>query len=456
MKIHFIAIGGSIMHSLAIALQRAGHEVSGSDDQVYDPARTRLKEAGILSEKEGWHPERITRGLDAIILGMHAFEDNPELIRARELGVKMYSFPEFIYEHARNKQRVVIAGSYGKTTVTSMVMHVLEKVGKSFDYLVGAEVPGFDNSVRLSHDAPIIVVEGDEYLASRLDRRPKFLLYHAHMIAITGISWDHINVFPTEALYNAQFEALLDSLGKAGDVVYPAGDNHLARMVKDHTDEESQYLHPFPLPSYRVKEGVYQIKINGKTQAVSLIGKHNMANIATAWEVCRLLSVEIEQFLLHISTFVGAKSRLETVLESDNRLVIKDYAHAPAKVKATVEAVRERYKKQNMIACFELHTFSSLNADFLPHYKNSLKGANHKIVYVDPHALEKRRMAPITAAQVIKAFGDKKIVVVTSPESLQTAIRATITKGQDVFLMMSSGNFGGTDLTQVGVAVGEG
>lgn len=449
MKLHFIAIGGSIMHGLAIALQRAGHTVSGSDDQIYNPAKNRLSQAGILPEKEGWDPDRITVDLDAIILGMHAFEDNPELRRAKELGLSIYSFPEFIYEQSRNKQRVVIAGSYGKTTVTAMVMHVLKGVGKDFDYLVGAAVPGFDNAVRISETAPVIIIEGDEYLASRLDRRPKFLLYKPHMVALTGISWDHINVFPTEAEYIAQFEYLIQAMSKAADIAYNSSDKLLNKLVKAHTNEESQYLHPYTTPTYRIRDGVYHVKIGGVSSPVALIGKHNMANMQTAWEVCRLLSVEPEAFMEQMRTFVGAKSRLETVSEEGNRLVIKDYAHAPAKVLATVEAVRERYKKKNLVACVELHTFSSLNEDFLPLYKNSLKAANKRIVFVDPHAVESRRMKPITARQIQAAFGDSKLTFVSTIEALQKAINDA-RKGDDVFLMMSSGNFGGLALENVG------
>ena len=449
MKLHFIAIGGSIMHSLAIALHRAGHTVSGSDDQVYDPAKTRLAQAGILPENEGWNPEKITPDLDGIILGMHAFDDNPELQRARELGLTIYSFPEFIYAHSRNKQRVVIAGSYGKTTVTAMVMHVLKGSGKQFDYLVGAEVEGFDNAVRLSDSAPVIIIEGDEYLASRLDPRPKFLLYQPHMIAITGISWDHINVFPTEAGYIEQFDLLIRSMDKAADIVYYVGDKLVTKLVKAHIDEECQYPHPFSTPSYRIREDVYHVKIGGVSKAVSLIGKHNMTNMATAWEVCRLLSVDPEVFMKHISTFKGARNRLETVYQDAKRMVIKDYAHAPAKVKATVEAVRERYKKKNIVACVELHTFSSLNAEFLPLYKNTLKEANQRIVFVDPMALEKRRMNPISSIQIRKAFGDSRLKFVNSASELEQAVRESL-KGDDVLLMMSSGNFGGISLESLG------
>ncbi|MDX2246385.1 MAG: Mur ligase family protein [Bacteroidia bacterium] len=449
MKVHFIAMGGSIMHSLAIALDQAGYVVSGSDDQIYNPAYTKLKDAGLLPEKEGWHPERITPDLDAVILGMHAFDDNPELNRAKELGLNIVSFPEFIFQQSRNKHRIVVAGSYGKTTVTSMIMHVLKGLGRKFDYMVGAEVPGFDNPVRITPDAPLIVMEGDEYLASKLDPRPKFLLYQPHIAVITGISWDHINVFPTEKEYNFQFARLLQSLEKAADIVYNQEDKLLSGLVKEYVDESSQYPHPFGVPSYKVKDGVYEVKIEGEKAAVKMIGKHNMANIAAAWEVCNLLSVEPAGFMKHIATFTGAALRMQTVVEDSQKLVIKDYAHAPAKVQATVEAVREKFKKRNLIACVELHTFSSLNKNYLPLYKNTLKKADHKIVYVDPHALEKRRMPAISQSDLTDAFAEKNLVYVTNPEELRQAIKKTVS-GDDVMLMMSSGNFGGMDLSQLG------
>ncbi|RMG27474.1 MAG: peptidoglycan synthetase [Bacteroidetes bacterium] len=443
MNIHFIAIGGSIMHSLAIELQQAGHEVTGSDDKIYDPARSRLQAAGILPPREGWDADRIHENLDAVILGMHAFEDNPELIKARSLGIPIYSFPEFIYEQCRDKHRVVIAGSYGKSTITGMVMHVLEAVGKEFDYLVGASVPGFDNNVRLSETAPLIVIEGDEYLASRLVKKPKFLLYQPHMTLFNGISWDHINVFPSYELYVQQFEELANALDKAADIVYNKEDDEVVRIVKKYV-KPSHYLHPFKTPSYKVKKGRFHLKLEGNWQEVNLIGKHNMSNIAGAWEVCRLLSVEIEDFLKHIATFTGVKSRLETVFESENKVVIKDYAHAPAKVKATVEAVRERYKDYNLIACVELHTFSSLRREFLPLYHNSMEKADHQLVFIHPDSFKARRSAPIGREELAEDFGTNSLVYAQSKEALLDAIKQAQT-GRDVILMMSSGNFDGLD-----------
>lgn len=444
MRIHFIAIGGSIMHSLAIALKEAGHTVSGSDDQIYDPARSKLKKHGILPEEEGWHPGKISEDIDAVILGMHAYHDNPELARAKELGIATYSFPEFIYEHSRNKHRIVIAGSYGKTTVTSMIIHVLEKAGRAFDFLVGASLPGLTNSVRLSEDAPVIILEGDEYLASKLDPRPKFLLYQPHMVVINGISWDHINVFETEEKYHKQFKDLLNCIQKAGTVIYNKEDEILANMAEDYIQDESLYVYDFTTPKYEIGQEGFSIELEGEKQLLSIIGKHNMQNVRAAWMVCQLLGVEIRDFLDFMADFKGASSRLELVHEEEKRIIFKDFAHAPAKVQATVHAVREKFKERKLVACVELHTFSSLNQKFLPHYKDTLEDADHKIVFVDPHATEKRKMEPISKEDLVQGFGDDSLIYVKNSDELLSAL-SSLQVEKDVLLMMSSGNFGGLD-----------
>ncbi|GAB4408193.1 MAG: Mur ligase family protein [Bacteroidia bacterium] len=441
MKIHFIAIGGSIMHSLAIALHQAGHEVSGSDDHIYDPAHSRLAHFGLLPTEMGWFPERIHDGLDAVILGMHAFGDNPELARAHALGLKIYSFPAFIFEASRNKQRIVVAGSYGKTTITSMIMHVLERAGKRFDYMVGADVPGFDLPVRIS-DAPVIVMEGDEYLASKEDPRPKFLLYQPHMVVISGISWDHINVFDTEAAYTEAFASLIRSLGKAADIIYCEEDRELARLVETLHNPNTQYVHPYGTPSYKLVDQAYQVRIDGMRQTVSVIGKHNMSNIGAAHAVCRLLGVETVAFLEHIATFEGARMRLQVLHDSPGLVLIRDYAHAPAKVRASVEASKEKYSDKKLVACAELHTFSSLTKKYLAQYRRTLRAAHHRIVFLDPQALEQRRMPAISDDELRQAFDEPGLIVVHTADELKTAI-AGVRSGQDVLLMMSSGNFGG-------------
>lgn len=434
------------MNGLALALAKNGHTVSGSDDHIYDPARTKLADAGLLPEADGWFPERITADLDAVILGMHAFEDNPELLRAKELGLSVYSFPEFIFEQSRNKQRIVIAGSYGKSTVTAMIMHVLEALGKKFDYLIGAPVPGFDASVRITDDAPIILIEGDEYLSSRVDKRPKFLLYHPHICLLNGMAWDHINVFPTEELYIQQFEALVRQLGKAADVVVNEDDDRLYKLVKEFADEETHYLHPFKSPSYKVKDGQFQVKIAGERVGVSVFGKHNMANMAAAWEVCQLLAVTPEDFREKISSFTGAGIRLETIIDQPGKVVIRDYAHAPEKVMASVQATREKYSKATLAACFELHTFSSLNPEFLPRYKKALNKADHAIVFVDAAVWERKRMEPFSEEVVKAAFSNKKLEFIQSREALLSRLAEL---SPEVTLMMSSGNFSGVEFEKL-------
>lgn len=442
MNLHFVAIGGSIMHSLAISLKQQGHQISGSDDHIYDPASSRLAAHGLLPDEEGWHPERITAELDAVILGMHAFEDNPELAKAQELNIPVYSFPAFVFEQSHHKQRIVIAGSYGKTTTTAMVMHVLKEAGRDFDYLVGAQVEGFDNPVRVTEKAPMIIIEGDEYLASRIDPRPKFLLYQPHMVVITGISWDHINVFPTEDVYEEQFANLLHQLGKAADIIYCEGDARLRALVETYTDANSQYRYPYRTPKYKVKDGKYVVKLEGEQSAVPLIGRHNMANLAAAWRVCQQVGIEIEDFFQHMQTFKGASIRLQILQETQQQVLIRDYAHAPAKVKASVDAVRERYASRHLIAVAELHTFSSLHADYLPLYRDSLAAASARIVYINPKAVAQKRMAPITREQLVDAFGTEDLVYTTTPSELTEAI-AHARQGEDVLLLMSSGNLGG-------------
>jgi len=453
MNIHLIAIGGSAMHNLALALAQNGHRVSGSDDEIFEPSRSRLVQAGLLPEEAGWFPEKLYPELDVVILGMHAKEDNPELLRARQLQLKVLSYPEFIYEHSKHKHRIVICGSHGKTTITSMIMHALSAAGRKFDYLVGAQVEGFDTMVRLSDDAPTIVVEGDEYLASAIRRTPKFLLYKPHMIVISGIAWDHINVFPTEKLYNDQFIQLIRSMDKAGMIIYNEDDALVRAMVKKYSDPELHYLYPYSLPVHKLKGEVYEVKIGAEKGMVPVFGKHNFSNLAAAAQVVKLLAMENRQFLNHIASFRGAAFRLEKIYEDDKTIVIKDFAHSPSKVRASVAAVAEMYDKKQIIACLELHTFSSLNKEFLRQYKKTLKLLRKKIVFVNAHTLKMKNMVPITREEIIQAFDDKDIQFVTSKEELLKAL--VLLKGiRNVFLMMSSGNFGNLDLKQLGTHAG--
>lgn len=441
MKIHFIAIGGSVMHSLAIALKTAGHTVSGSDDAIYEPSHSRLAAHGLLPSSLGWDAARISADLDAVILGMHAFTDNPELARAKELNLPIYSYPEFILHQSRNKQRVVVAGSFGKTTTTAMLMHILRKAGKEFDYMVGGQVPGFDNAVKLTETAPLIILEGDEYPASKLDMRPKFAVYEPHMVLLTGISWDHANVFPTEDAYVQVFESLVQQLPKAAMLVYNAEDPEVNRIAKKLSND-SHYLFSYKTPSYKVEKEGFVLKM-GKSQPVKVIGRHNMSNIAAAIEAAKLLGLEEEECVNYIADFEGVGLRMQLIHDANTITVIRDFAHAPAKVAATISAAKERYKRRNLIAVVELHTFSSLSKNFLPTYKSTIEDADHKIVCVDAHALAAKRMEPISREEIVSAFGEKRVVYVTSADELRQAVAAARNHRDDVLLLMSSGNFMG-------------
>jgi UDP-N-acetylmuramate: L-alanyl-gamma-D-glutamyl-meso-diaminopimelate ligase len=446
MKVHFIAIGGSVMHNLALALHQLGHTVSGSDDEIYDPARSRLEAKGLMPNALGWDANRIHAELDAVIVGMHAKDGNPELDRARSLGVKVWSFPEFLYQHSRNKQRVVICGSHGKTTITSMVMHVLKGVGRKFDYMAGGQVEGFETMVGLSDDAPIIILEGDEYLASPLDKRPKFRVYQPHIALVSGIAWDHINVFPTEAEYIAQFEQLVAQMPKAGAIVYNDEDKEVRRILKRFAKPDEHYLHPYTTPDFKIRDAAFELRTLGAATPLQVIGRHNMSNISGAWEVCKLLAVQPQDFLKHIATFKGAARRLEKIHDDGRNVIFKDFAHSPSKVKATVEAVTELYGKNQVVACLELHTFSSLNKAYLSQYRKTLKGLKHKIVFIDAHTLQMKNYPAISKRELTEAFADDDIQYATNATELQQYIRAAKGPNGNVFLMMSSGNYGGQDL----------
>jgi UDP-N-acetylmuramate: L-alanyl-gamma-D-glutamyl-meso-diaminopimelate ligase len=448
MRIHLIAIGGSAMHNLALALRQMGHSVTGSDDEIFEPSKSRLEKAGILPAQFGWFPEKISPEIDIIIVGMHAREDNPELLRANELRIKAVSYPQFIYEHSINKHRIVICGSHGKTTITSMIMHAMRASGRKFDYLVGAQVEGFDTMVRLSDDAPTLIVEGDEYLAAPNQKIPKFLVYQPHVVILSGIAWDHINVFPTEAHYVEQFALLLRNLDKAGMVIYNEEDPAVRNLVRRNTNPELHYLYPYTTPTLRKNGLAYEVKIEGSKGQIPLIGKHNFSNLAAAWQVMKLLALDAQSFLHHMASFRGAAFRLQKVYEDENNVVIKDFAHSPSKVKASVAAVADFYDKKAVIACLELHTFSSLNKEFLRQYRKTLKLIKKKVVFVNEHTLKMKNMIPITREEIIQAFEDKDIHFVTTQEELVKVLG--VLKGiKNVFLMMSSGNFGDLDLGQI-------
>ena len=432
MRIHFIAIGGAAMHNLAMAVaSKQGYVVTGSDDEIFDPALTHLRQAGLLPDRMGWHPERITPDIDAIILGMHAREDNPELVRARELGLKIYSFPEYLYEQTRDKIRIVVGGSHGKTTTTAMILYVLNRMGIEADYMVGAQIDGFERMVRLSDTAKYAVFEGDEYLTSPLDLRSKFLWYHPHVAILTGIAWDHINVFPTFDKYVDTFRQFVDSFEPNGSFIYFDGDPNLQSIA-------AQARKDIICIPYNAYQGDVPMQV---------FGKHNMQNLQAAMLACHSIGIAPDDYYREISTFTGASNRLEKICQTDTSVAYKDFAHSPSKLKATINAVRERYPEKKLIACMELHTFSSLMADFLPQYKDCMKEADIAYVYFNPKVIEHKRLTPITSEDVRKAFGTKNVEVFTESEALQARLKE-LEYDNTALLMMSSGTFDGVNIKE--------
>ena len=444
MHVHFIAIGGAIMHNLALALQAHGDDVSGSDDEIYEPSRSRLRSAGLMPASMGWDPRRITKDLDTVILGMHARKDNPELLKALEIGIPVMSFPEFVASRSKDKQRVVVAGSHGKTSTTSMIMHVLRDCEIDYDYLVGAQLPGFDRMVRLS-DAPVIIIEGDEYLSSPIDRRPKIMHYEPHISCITGVAWDHMNVFPTEEIYHQAFADFLSSLPDSARSYLYGSDpvlHSLAGSAPPSTSIEFYQSVAYDISS----NGATARSSSGVSYTMRVFGQHNFENMEAARRICRDLGVEDDTFFKAMQTFEGASMRLQVAIRRDDLVVYRDFAHAPSKVKATVEAVRERHPHRELLAVCELHTFSSLNRAFLPQYKGVLSSADHAVVYYSPHTLQMKKLPEISAQEVSKAFGGG-VTVCTSPEEILDKLNSIDHSG--AHLWMSSGRFGGIDLQDV-------
>jgi UDP-N-acetylmuramate: L-alanyl-gamma-D-glutamyl-meso-diaminopimelate ligase len=443
MKIHFIAIGGSAMHNMAIALHKKGFVISGSDDVLFEPSVSRLSKYGLLPEKDGWYPEKITADLDAVILGMHARADNPELLKAQELGIKIYSYPEYIYEHSKNKLRIVIGGSHGKTTITSMILHVLKNTGKEFDYLVGAQLEGFETMVKLTDEAPVIVIEGDEYLSSAIDRRPKFHLYKANIGVISGIAWDHINVFPTFDNYVDQFRLFIDTIQPGGKLIYSQTDPVLNTMIL--ADQSKIKKLPYGLPTYNIKYGITSIIASSVAYPLQVFGGHNLLNMEAARLVCEDLGIKADEFYRHISTFKGAARRLELIRKNENASFFKDFAHSPSKLKATIQAVKVQFPDRKLIACIELHTFSSLNKDFLGQYAGAMDEADIAIVFIDKKTFEHKKMTPYASETVKSAFLKDDLLFFDDPEVLLKYLENVDMNNKNL-LMMSSGNFGGINL----------
>jgi len=444
MRVHFIAIGGSAMHNLAIALHKKGLTVTGSDDEIFEPSKGRLAYYNLLPDSQGWDVSRITPALDAVILGMHAKADNPELLKAKELGLKIFSYPEYLYEQSKDKTRIVIGGSHGKTTITAMILHVFKYAGIDCDYMVGAQLEGFDVMVKLTREARFMVIEGDEYLTSPIDLRPKFHLYKPNIALLSGVAWDHINVFPTFENYIDQFVIFINQISEGGSLIYCDDDEVLHRICPG--SGTGLKVIPYSLPPCEIRQGVTFIHAENKSYALQIFGKHNLLNLNGARLVCRQVGISDLTFYEAIRTFKGASKRLELVAKNDKKVVYKDFAHAPSKVQATLQAVKEQFVGRRVVACLELHTYSSLNKDFLDHYQGTLDPADTAIVYFSPHALQLKRLPALTEQQVRDGFNNQSLEVFTSPAELVERLLQKENAG-DVLLMMSSGNYDGVDLT---------
>lgn len=434
------------MHQLAICLQHKGHTISGSDDVIFDPARSNLADAGLLPPEEGWFPAKLNPSIEAIILGMHAKVDNPELKKAKELKIPIYSFPEFIYKETADKTRIVIGGSHGKTTITSMITHVFQKLNAKFDILVGAKVPGIDQMVQLHKDTQIAIIEGDEYLSSPIDLRPKFIHYKANIAVINGIAWDHINVFPTFEAYKHQFELFLNSLESNATVYYNAVDDQVVELIKQWPEQLNAF--PYSIPNYTVDGLASIIHHNGKDFPLSIFGKHNMNNLDAARKICTTTAnISDEEFYSLIADYTGAARRLEVIYNQKDTVLIKDFAHAPSKVTASVKAVKEAFPNQEVVAFFELHTYSSLNPDFIPQYAGALDAADKAFIFFDEHALKIKKLPDLAVKAVQRAFNNDKIEVINDKIRLQEIALKQSDVGK-VFLMMSSGSWAKTDLLE--------
>lgn len=451
MNVHFIAIGGAAMHNLALALHNKGYQVTGSDDVIFEPSKSRLNSKGLLPEIFGWFPEKITTNLDAIVLGMHAKANNPELLKAQELGLKIYSYPEFLYEQSKHKTRVVIGGSHGKTTITSMILHIMHYHDRDVDYMVGAQLEGFDVMVKLTNDNDFIVLEGDEYLSSPIDRRPKFHLYKPNIALLSGIAWDHINVFPTYKNYVEQFSIFVDSIVEGGSINYNEEDTEVKRVVE--ASENTIRKLPYKTPNYTVENGETLLETPEGDLPIEVFGKHNLNNLAGAKWICQHMGIDEDDFYEAIASFKGASKRLEKIAESPTSVAYKDFAHSPSKVEATTKAVKEQYKNRTLVACLELHTYSSLNAGFLKEYKGTLDAADVAVVFYSPHAVEIKKLKEVTHEQIASAFQRDDLLIYTNPDDFKDFL-FTQNFENKALLLMSSGNYGGLDFDVVTNLIG--
>jgi UDP-N-acetylmuramate: L-alanyl-gamma-D-glutamyl-meso-diaminopimelate ligase len=454
MNVHLIAIGGSAMHNMAIAMHKKGFNVTGSDDEIFEPSKSRLAAHNLLPAKEGWDVNNINAQLDAVILGMHARADNPELLKAQELGLKIYSYPEYVYEQTKDKTRIVIGGSHGKTTITAMILHVLNYHKIDCDYLVGAQLHGFDTMVKLTKEAKIAIIEGDEYLSSPIDRRPKFHLYKPNIAIISGIAWDHINVFPTFDNYVEQFRIFVDLIEPNGSLIYCELDSEVKKVGEKARQDVKRF--PYGIPNYTIENGVTTLRIESqesnvdtKNVALEIFGEHNLMNLNAARLACKQVGVSDEQFYSAIQSFTGAAKRLELIKKNQKTAVYKDFAHSPSKLKATTQAVKTQFPDRKLIACMELHTFSSLNENFLKEYDGAMALADEACVYFNPHTIAHKKLKPITEEQVKQAFGGNNIKVYTDSKELLSDLLKKDFNAKNL-LMMSSGNFDGIDFKELG------
>ncbi|WP_124979501.1 UDP-N-acetylmuramate--L-alanine ligase [Nonlabens xiamenensis] len=451
MRVHFIAIGGSAMHNLALALHAKGYKVTGSDDTIFEPSKTRLDNCGLLPEAFGWFPDKITTDLDAVILGMHAKKDNPELLRAQELGLKIYSYPEYLYEQAKDKTRVVIGGSHGKTTITSMILHVMHYHDKNVDYMVGAQLEGFDTMVHLTDENEFIVLEGDEYLSSPIDRRPKFHLYEPNIALISGIAWDHINVFPTYQNYLSQFEQFVALMRDGSILVYNEEDPAVREIAENATQPTRK--HAYTTPEHQIIDGTTYLDTPEGDMPIEIFGNHNLSNLAGAKWICQHMGVDEDDFYEAIASFKGASKRLEKIAESASSVIYKDFAHSPSKVAATTAAVAHQYAERKLIACLELHTYSSLNPEFLKEYAHALDAAELAVVFYSPDAVAIKQLAPVSPEQIMQAFDRDDLIVMTDPANFKSWLFQQ-ELNQTALLLMSSGNYGGLDFDQLQELIG--
>lgn len=453
MRTHFIAIGGSAMHNLALALHHKGYVVTGSDDAIFEPSKTRLENKGLLPAQMGWFPEKITADIDAVILGMHAKADNPELLKAQELGLKIYSYPEFLYEQSKNKTRVVIGGSHGKTTITSMILHVMHFHGINVDYMVGAQLEGFDTMVHLTEDNDFMVLEGDEYLSSPIDRRPKFHLYQPNIALISGIAWDHINVFPTYDNYVEQFEIFIQRITNGGILVYNQDDPEVKRVAEAATNPIRKI--PYTTPNYKVANGVTLLETPEGDMPIEVFGAHNLNNLAGGKWICQNMGVDEADFYEAIASFKGASKRLEKIAENKHNVAYKDFAHSPSKVSATTKAVKEQYPDRTLIACLELHTYSSLNPEFLKEYEGALDAADVAVVFYSPDAVKIKQLEEVTAEQIGQAFNRNDLIIYTNPAAFKEYLFHLKYDTEGIaLLLMSSGNYGGLNFDEVKTLIG--